>query len=207
MKRYGGTIVCIGTGPSLTLEQIDTARRKEFTLFGCNRVHELAGDLSLLFAFKQFWNYYGRIVHPCDKWTINEDGSPSFVNRIAWRDEARKGLSTDPSYIHHGRSAGFSLVNLAYLAGATRVILLGYDLRYAPDYDGKQRQIGSTPRHYFGEYAPELQHWPSMRVRAGIHEELIGYYESVAAQNVVEIVNCTPGSALTCFPAASIDAL
>jgi hypothetical protein len=28
-------------------------------------------------------------------------------------------------------------------------VLLGYDLSYASDYDGKAKRIGSTPRHYF----------------------------------------------------------
>jgi len=199
--------VCIGTGPSLTLEQIDTARRKGFALFGCNRVWEIVPDLALLFGFKQFWGFYGFVDHPCEKLTIDEPGAPDGIERVIWKDEAHKGLSTDPAYIHHGKSAGFSLLNLAYHAGAERIALLGYDMKFASDYDGRNRQVGSSPRHYFGEYVPELQHWPSVRVRNGIHEELIGFYESTAAQNLVPIVNCTPGSALQCFPAASIDAL
>ena len=83
-------------------------------------------------------------------------------------------------------------------------MLLGYDLRYAPDYDGRQRAPGATPRHYFGEYPSALQHWPFMNVKAGVHTQLLRLYESVAKQGLVEIVNCTPGSALQCFPMREI---
>jgi len=114
------------------------------------------------------------------------------------------GLSSEPGLIHHGHGSGYSLVNLCYLQGATRIILLGYDLTYAPDYNGKSREIGSRPRHYFGEYPAQLQHWPSVKVKDGVHFELCELYATITE---VEIINCTPGSALTCFPRVDIDSL
>lgn len=106
------------------------------------------------------------------------------------------GLCEDPKIIHHGHGSGFSLVGIAHKLGATRVLLLGYDLKFAPDYDGQATKIGSKPRHYFGEYPPHLQHWPSAQVKAGVHVELVDLYRSVHEQGLIEIVNCTPGSAL-----------
>lgn len=203
-------MVCIGTGPSLTLQQIEVARRKG-VLFGCNRVHEIVPDLALLFGFKEFWNHYAPACLPyldnVEKWTIDAEAASRFgLNRVEWKDRALEGLSTGP-HIHHGKSAGFSLLNLATLAGAERVILLGYDMKFAPDYDGATQRIGSAPRHYFGEYPPELQHWPKVRVKGGVHVELLEFYNAVSRQGLVEIINCTPGSALTCFPMKDIDAL
>lgn len=109
--------------------------------------------------------------------------------------------------IHHGHGSGFSLLNLAYLMGAERIVLLGYDMKYAPDYDGRTKEIGSAPRHYFGEYPEALQHWPSVQVKAGVHVELVELYRSVARQGLVEILNASPDSAIDCFPKVSIDAL
>jgi hypothetical protein len=80
--------------------------------------------------------------------------------------------------------------------GAERIVLLGYDLKYAPDYDGKSREIGSTPRHYFGEYPGSMAHWPSVQVKDGVHVELVEFYRSVKEQGLVELINATPGSAL-----------
>jgi hypothetical protein len=204
------TVVCIGTGPSLTPDQIYIARKKGFTLFGCNRIWEIVPDLALLYGCnRQFWSHYwcdALANHPCEKWTTNEEAAKEFgLNWIA--EKNARGLSTDPSIVHHGHGSGYTLLNLAYLQGAQRIILLGYDLKYAPDYDGRAQHIGSSPRHYFGEYPSELQHWPSVKVKAGKHIELLELYESVAKQNVVEIINCTPGSAIESFPMRGIDAV
>jgi len=204
------TIVCIGTGPSLTLEQIQTARDKGFTLFGCNLTYKIVPDLELLYGCNLgFWeHHWGSDLekHGAEKWTTNRDAADRFnLNWIAEKNSL--GLSTDPDVIHHGHGSGYSLVSMAYRAGADRIILLGYDLKYAPDYNGVAHHIGSTPRHYFGEYPAALQHWPSVKVSGGVHVELLDYYRSIAQQGLVEIVNCTPDSAIDCFERKTIDAV
>jgi hypothetical protein len=88
--------------------------------------------------------------------------------------------------------------------GARRIVLLGYDMKYATDYCGTEKRVGNRPRHYFGEYPSALLHWPSVSVRGGVHFGLVSLYESVAKQGLIEIINCTPGSAVTCFPSMDI---
>ena len=193
------TIVCIGTGPSLTLEQIAIARSKGFILYGCNLTYKIVPDLELLYGCNlAFWEHYwgsGLEKYPAEKWTTNKEASERF--RINWVAEKNApGLSTDPDVIHHGHGSGYSLVSMAHRNGADRIVLLGYDMKYAPDYDGKARQIGSVPRHYFGEYPASMQHWPSVSVNGGVHVELVGLYQSIRDQGLVEVVNATPGSAL-----------
>jgi predicted peroxiredoxin len=191
------TIVCVGTGPSLTSDQIQIARDKGFRIFGCNNSFQLV-DVELLYAVNlAWWDHYWpdvRDLH-CEKWTTNKEASEKYG--LSWIAERNApGLSTDPDVIHHGHGSGFSLVSIAHKKGAERIILLGYDLKYSKDYDGKQRKIGSGPRHFFGEYPPAMQHWPSVRIRDGVHVELVDLYRSVHEQGLVKIVNCTPGSAL-----------
>lgn len=204
------TIACIGTGPSLTPAQIEVARRKGFALYGCNLVYQSVPDLAVLFATNApFWDYFwnrhdGPRHHPCAKWTNNEESAGRYgLNYIGSRDGP--GLSTNPRRVHHGHSSGYCLVNLAYLHGADRIVLLGYDMRYAPDYSARDRSPGSGPRHYFGEYPSAMQHWPSLSVRDGVHVELLERYATIAAQGLVEVINCSPGSALDCFPTMSIE--
>lgn len=208
-RRSLDTVVCIGTGPSLTLEQIEAARRKGFTLFGCNRVFEIVPDLALLYGVNHaFWRHYWDAAarHPAEKWTTNKRAALEFGLELIGQKN-RPGLSSDPAYVHHGHGSGYTLVNLAYLLGATRIVLLGYNLTYAPDYDGATRRPGRTPRHYFGEYPKSMQHWPTKRVKAGVHVELLELYRTVAAQGAVEIINATPDSALDAFPKVAIDEL
>jgi len=192
------TIVCIGTGPSLTIGQVNTARDKGFELYVCNNAFNRAIDATLLYGCNyEWWKYYYSEVEklPCQKWTTNRQAADEFgINWIA--EKNAKGLSNDPNVIHHGHGSGYSLVSMAHRNGADRIVLLGYDLKYAPDYDGRARRIGSKPRHFFNEYPTVMQHWPSERVINGIHVELVDLYESIKEQGLVELINCTPGSAL-----------
>jgi hypothetical protein len=209
-KRFSKlTICCIATGPSLTLQQIDAARQKGFVLFGCNNVWNDVPDLSLLYACNEgwwvhYWNTTELPLYPAEKWTTNKVAAQKFgLNWIAEKDAA--GLSTDPRRIHHGHGSGYTMLNLAFLMGASRIVLLGYDCKYAPDYSGKDLKVGSSPRHYFGEYPSALLHWPITSVKKGVHVEMVKLYQTVADQGAVEIVNCTPGSAIDCFPRCDIE--
>lgn len=172
-------------------------------MFCCNNAIRLAPDAELLYAVNpEWWDYYWPEVKdlPCAKWTTNKQAAFEYgLNWIAER--SADGLSTDRDVIHHGHGSGFSLVSLAHRAGAKRCILLGYNLRYAPDYDGRSKSIGSSPRHSLallrsGEYPASMQHWPSVKVQNGVHVELVRLYQSVRDQGLVELVNATPDSAL-----------
>lgn len=191
-------IVCIGTGPSLTPEQIDVARQKGLRLFGCNNVFQIVPDLELLYACNAAWwdTYHVEVKdHPAEKWTTNLEAARKYG--INWMGERWGiGLCRDPKVIHHGHGSGYSLVGMAHKMGAKRIFLLGYDLKYPENYDGKSQRIGDGQRHYFGEYPTHLQHWPSAKVRKGVHVELVDLYRSIHEQGLVEIINCSPGSAL-----------
>jgi len=199
------TIACLGTGPSITRQQVEIARQRGFALYACNDAFRLAPDCDLLHACNyQWWDSRWQEVKdlPARKTTIFEDCASKYgIEYVPGRWFA--GLSEAP-LVSYGHSAGYQLLNLAYHAAPDRIILLGYDMRFAADYDGKARTVGSTPRHFFGEYPEELQHWPSVKVKDGVHFELVELYRAVKQQGRVEIVNCTPGSAIDCFPFADI---
>lgn len=170
-------------------------------------MHQIVPDLAVLFATNaQWWDYYwcrddGPREHSCEKWTNSRESAERYgLHWIGSRD--KDGVSRNPDFIHHGHSSGFCLLNLAVLMGAKRIVLLGYDLHYAPDYNGAERKIGATPRHFFGEYPSALQHWPKVSVKEGVHLNLIRQYESVTG---LDIINCTPGSALKCFEQRAIE--
>jgi hypothetical protein len=208
--QHGRTIACIATGPSLTPRQVETARRKGFVLYVCNDAFRLAPDAALLHACNwQWWDARWPEVKdlPAEKWTTRKESADKYgINYIPERPGFGCGLSEDPAYLHHGHGSGFQLMGMAYRAQPARIVLLGYDLSYAPDYDASARSPGSTPRHFFGEYEPTLQHWPSRQVQHGRHVELITIYGAVADCNHrCPIINCSPGSALTALPMADIE--
>lgn len=191
----GETAAIIGTGPSLTdsqLEQVSHLRK-----FGVNNAFRLGLDVHLACNW-QWWDRYWPEIsdYDCYKWTPRLASAENYgLNYIEerWED----GLSTDPSYIcaHHG--SGPQIVNLALHYGIKKMILIGWDMRYPGKVNNRQY---TGKRHYFGEYEKELQHWP----RTGPNGELAGLIkemETIYPEDYgIEIINCTPGSAMTCFP-------
>lgn len=203
------TAVVLATGPSLTPEILVAARHGQeqgrWSVFGMNHVWRSFPTLDGFLAcnpeyYDSQWDK-GLKKLTAEKWTWDTKTAEKYGIRFIrgrWSD----GFSRDPSFIHYGHSSGFQLPQIAYHAGFRRLLLCGYDMRFAADYDGKNQRIGSSPRHYFGEYEDkQLNHWPSVKVKDGVFIELIDQFEKVKRLNPdVQIINCSPGSAMQCFP-------
>lgn len=106
----------------------------------------------------------------------------------------RSGMvwSEDPRLLG-GKNSGLAAMNAAYLMGADRVFLLGFDCRNVGgrnNYhhlhdDASQRNVGNR---YLNLFIPEF-------IQAAKKIEQLGW----------EVWNLTPGSALKCFPERSIE--
>lgn len=80
-----------------------------------------------------------------------------------------------------GSNSGLLGMEVAVMLGATSIILLGFDMHGT---------------HYFGPHASPLRNTSDRRFEA--------FKQQIAGFNKVPVFNCTPGSALTCFPMLSI---
>lgn len=84
-------------------------------------------------------------------------------------------------------NSGVLGLECAKRAGATRILLLGADMRGT---------------HFFGEYRNGLRNAkPHQRL-----QHLRQYAEWARLNRKIEVLNCTNGSALDCFPRADLDA-
>ena len=192
--------VVIGTGPSLTQEQLDQVSHLRW--FGVNNAFRLGLDVHLACNWQWWDEYYDEIKdYDCHKWTPRKESADKYkLNYIeeVWID----GLSTDNTKIaaHHG--SGPQIVNMALHYGVKKMILIGWDMRYPGKVTDKQYE---GQRHYFGEYPKQLQHWP----RTGTNGELSGLIKEMETINPadygIEIINCTPDSAMTCFPMMDLE--
>lgn len=94
------------------------------------------------------------------------------------------GLSLEPTAIATGWNSGSQALNIATLAGAHVVLLLGFD--------GRPNAQGQT--HWFGEHprATPQAFWEQMRrgMRA---------MESALKEQSVRVVNCSPGTYIDTF--------
>lgn len=196
--------VMLGTGPSVTPEQLAAVAASGLPVFGCNNTYQVVELTALLSCNPEWWDYYwprdARLrAGAFDKWTWDQATADKYGLRHI-RGEWGDGLSTTPGVIHYGHSSGYQLLGLAYHYGVREMLLVGYDLRYPRGYDGR-RQIAGGDRHYFGEYPAELQHWTKFGIGPdGELLGLLGCYRTIRpADYGLRIINCSPGSALDFF--------
>ncbi len=203
--------VIIGTGPSLGEAQVEACRHANVHLFGVNETWRFCPEVHVT-VNPEWWDYNmpreTDLAMMCGTTMTAWHSDPAGCERWSLKhfewfhtDANDSGLSRDPNNVHMGHSSGFAALNIAYLYGCNPIILIGHDMRYPSGYDGRKK-IAGGPRHYFGEYPPALQRWPSVKVRdTGELDGLIECYNAVPEKNPdVEIINCSPGSALECFP-------
>lgn len=97
------------------------------------------------------------------------------------------GLETDPAGLKHGSNSGYQAINLAYHLGATNILLLGYDMRCQ----------GATSHWHDG---PRL---PAGYFQTVLQSHMLPLFPTLVEplrQHGIQVLNCTPGSALECFP-------
>lgn len=194
VPRWTGLAVVAATGPSLTQEMADLCRG-----YNCIAVSD---------AYKLM--PFAPVMYSCDvAWWKYHKGCPDFAGEKwsshGWNanDKASiapkyglhlvnglhgKGFSMQQDTIHYGSNSGFQAVNLALLFGATRVALIGFDMQVV---NGKQ--------HFFGTHPAGLN-------RSIGFQRFIMHFE-IASRHMppgIEIINCTPGSALTVFPVGDL---
>lgn len=170
--------------------RVNVAQLREFPswrVMAVNNTWELVPWAHALYAGDlQWWEKHGEraIAFAGEKWTC----SPFAARRHGLRHvkaEEGFGLCRTPGRVNTGGNSGFQAVNLAWHFGARQIVLLGFDMH---------RNNGA---HWHGEHegmmsAPD-SHIAIWRSR----------FEALAddlRDEGVQVMNCTPGSALECFP-------
>jgi hypothetical protein len=100
------------------------------------------------------------------------------------------GLSRDPRALMTGRHSGFQALNLAVLAAATQVLLLGFDGRVGTD--GRS--------HWFGEHPRPTDPAVFEHMRRAFSAA-----ERDLKEAGVRVVNCSPASAIDSFEKRALD--
>lgn len=101
--------------------------------------------------------------------------------------ESSPGLGRDK--LHYGNNSGYQAINLAYLMGATRIVLLGYDMQYT---GGKKHWFGDHPTGFTnGNFIEYVKHFTPLA-------------RDLKAEGV-EVINCSRETALTQFERADLD--
>lgn len=192
-------MVCIATGPSLDQAQVDLVGAAQLEgrvrVVAVNDAYLLAPFADVLyFADARWWRWHkDRAAFQAFagiKCTMQNSGAevedPAVFMLRQGNDD---GLSQNPEQLSTGRNSGYMAINFAVLAGAARIVLLGFD----------HKPVRGKHTHFFGEH-PE----PTV---TSLFRETAKHFRTMKAPLAalgVEVFNCTPESGIDAFPKADL---
>ena len=198
----GATVAVVASGPSLSCAQVRLLGMAQQQ----GRIRVIAVNDGIYPAF------YADALYACDgRWWAKHSGVPGFHGlKIALDDTRREldaypdvklmrntgieGLERDPTGLRTGRNSGYQAINLGAHLGSKRVLLVGFDMH--PDEDGNA--------HYFGDHDDWL-------TNPTVFEQIMVKHFTQLGRELealgIEVLNCTPGSALQVFPMKQLEAV
>ncbi len=189
-KHAKDTVVCIAGGPSLTRSDVAACERAGFPLLGINNAYQITDKLSHLYACDaKWWHKHYAHTPNCRKFSL-EDTEIFDVEKLI--NDGVEGLSHTWPRVRNGRNSGYQALNLAYLLGYTRIILLGYDMQAT---DNKIHWHEDHPVNLHNPDSGRMQKWRA-------------YYQGIAQELAsvgVKVINASRRTALQCFPQARLE--
>lgn len=190
----GETVACIASGPSLTAEDVNFVRGKTRAI-AINASYAIAPWADVLYVadcqpFRWYWEHGPKGYEHVPmrsfaglKFSLTRrSGQWSGVQVLKCGSE--DGLSLDPTRLCLGMNSGYQAINLAVLLGATRILLLGYDMTVTKE--GKE---------YWHEQHPHKKRSPYKTFR-----RLFPSIVEPLKKAGVSVINCSRHTALECFP-------
>lgn len=181
----------LASGPSMSQAVADAV--KHLPRIAVNNTYQLAPDAEIIYASDAAWWKANPEALKCPGLKVSVNArrgvrhplTPAAVHTL---DHAgRHGFDSRPSHLVTMNNSGGAAIHVAVHARAARILLLGFDMHGGHWHPQHQKPLGNP--------GVALQRkWV----------DLIGEFAR-AVRGQVEIVNCTPGSALRCFPMASLD--
>lgn len=140
---------------------------------------------------RKWWHAYSdELKGDAEHWTSNPEAS-RIHNLNFVRSEPGGGLSPLAGVIRQGGNSGFQALGLALLFGASKVVLLGYDM-----------QLTGGKTHWHGDHkGKDLGNPVADRTR-----KWLAHFNLLASQTPIPIINATRQSALKCFPRQELNA-
>lgn len=186
----GETVVCLGSGPSLTAGDVAYCRGRSrvIAVKDAVRLAPWADALYACGADRSFWwQRHGPTLNDFAGLRYTLDRSAALWASVL-ESTGREGLETDPAGIRTGQNSGYQAINLAVHLGASLIVLLGYDMQ--PSQDGTD--------HFFGDHPHGVK--PPFRDLRPFYETLVDPLKALG----ICILNASRRSALDCFPRVSL---
>lgn len=179
------TVAVLASGPSMTRAQADQVRAAGIPAIVVNSTFQLAPWADILYAADAAWwqhtpgaKQFEGIKVACEE-----------VRGVHQIDRAGKvGYDDRQDAVHTFGNSGAQAIQIAAKAGAARILLLGFDMQGG---------------HWHGRHPTPLRE--TMQDIYPIWRDHMGVLAASLKSRGVQVLNCTPGSALKCFPLVTLE--
>lgn len=182
------SLCIIASGPSLTRADVARVEGSDCHIMGINRAYQICKRLDYLYACDAvFWSRHYQDVKDlkCRKFRLEKTLSRVNYPGVEWLvNDGTYGISDAYPKIRTGQNSGYQAINLAYLLGYKKIILLGYDMQMTA------KKIHWHPDHKHKNPTPNM-----LKLWCANFDELAPLLE----ERCVQVLNATKKTALTCF--------
>lgn len=173
----GRTVVCLASGPSLTAEDVALVKAAGHPVIVTNTTFRLAPWADVVFGMDAAW------------WRVHGDEvSRACIGRKMSSSHAARAYGAESvwqaPWLQQAHNSGAATINIAVAAGASKVVLLGFDCQKT---GGKTHHHGDHPSG-LGNVA-SMKTWPKIFAAVAKDAKLRGCI----------VLNATRETALTCF--------
>lgn len=187
----GETIFIIGGGPSLKSFDFDRLKIKKSIAINKAFFSVPYADV-LYWTDARVYGWYKRDIDNFNglKYTIGLNREYND-NITVLRKGNKFGLEEKPDALAHGNNSGYAAINLAYHLGASKIVLLGFDM-VTTEHES----------HFHDGY-------PTRKTKNSTYEtQFIPAFPHIAGalkNKKIKVYNANPRSLLDCFPKITID--
>lgn len=198
----GETCAILGGGPSLTRETAAAVRAS-----GCRSIAVNSQGIEMAAAdgsFRTAMAPWADVLYAADRlwWSKNREQAMAFcglkVTISSNRGDALicgpdlkilgnggvRGFDTRKTHLRTGHNSGYQAVHLAAHFGAKRIVLCGFDMH------------AKRGEHWHRDHHFRPNNRSPYELFINGFRAIAGHYRRAG----VDVINCTPGSALDCFP-------
>lgn len=181
----GQPCVILASGPSMSEEVAQTVRYAAgYRVIVVNNTIDLAPWADMLYAADvAWWMQHEKKWRPFTGLKVSCADANPYKDVLMLKVGSTEGFDPDPSIICTGGNSGYQAMCVAVHAGCSRILLCGFDMR---------------PGHWHKEHA-----WPLRVTTEERYEQWVKRFATLVdplARRGVVVQNCTPDSALQCWP-------
>tara|TARA_R110001599_G_scaffold324345_1_gene536203 strand:+ start:1380 stop:2801 length:1422 start_codon:yes stop_codon:yes gene_type:complete len=218
--KHRDTLVVMGNGPSM--KKLDISDLRYYDTFGLNMAYRIFDDIAF---YPKYYGCFDYKVIDCHREAFQKviDEYPmqryffirnyftgnkfSYVNLN--RSLKKEVFETDVTKIWDIGNSGANACHVGIGLGYKKIILVGVDCKYIDYLPEAEKQPNGTlkivqtpetnPNYWFDSYqrVGDVYNVPNA---SKFHEPAWELLSRLGPQNGIEIINCSEGSTLTCFP-------